>query len=59
VQDTWIEAIENGQFATWPSLMVKTVRNYLPEYDAMVKGHMHQIRKHIRSTQTTVKAPTP
>jgi hypothetical protein len=31
---------------------------YLPKSDAMVKGHMLQIRQHIRSTQTAVTEPT-
>jgi hypothetical protein len=50
VQDTWIKSIQNGHFATWPSLTVENVRKYLPKYDAMVKGHMNHIRQHIRST---------
>jgi hypothetical protein len=56
VQDTWIKAIENRHFATWPALMVDNVRKYLPEYDAMVKG---QIQQNIRSTQPKVTAPAP
>jgi hypothetical protein len=59
VQDTWIKSIQNGQFATWPSLMVDNVRKYIPKSDTMVKGHMHQIHQHIRSTQTAVREPTP
>jgi hypothetical protein len=37
LKDTWIKAIENGHFATWPCLMVDSVSKYLPKYDAMVK----------------------
>jgi hypothetical protein len=38
---------------------VENVRKYLPKYDAMVKGHINQIRQHIRSTQPAVAEPTP
>ena len=59
VQDTWVKAIANGHFATWPALTVDNVRKYLPKSDAMVKGHMNQIRQNIRSTQPKVATPTP
>jgi hypothetical protein len=59
VQDTWLKSIQNGHFATWPSLTVYNVRKYLPKSYAMVKVHMNQIRQHIRSTQTAVTEPTP
>jgi hypothetical protein len=41
VQNTWLKSIQNGHFATWPSLTVDNVRKYLPKSDAMVKGHMN------------------
>jgi hypothetical protein len=56
VQDTWIKAISNGHFMTWPALTVDNVYNYLPKSDAMVKGHMNQIRENISSTQPKVMA---
>jgi cell wall assembly regulator SMI1 len=59
VQDTWIKAIHNGHFATWPSITVENVRKYLPKSDATAKGHMNQIRQHIRSTQPSVEQPAP
>jgi hypothetical protein len=59
VQDTWPKSIQNGQFATWPSLTVENVRKYLKKSDAMVKGQMNQIRQHIRLTQPAVLEPTP
>jgi hypothetical protein len=66
VQDTWVKAIEDGHFATWPSfiatwpsLMEDNVRNSLPKSYDMVKGHMNEIHQHIRSTQATVTEPTP
>jgi hypothetical protein len=57
VQDTWIKAIQNGQFATWPSITVENVRKYLPKSDATAKGQMNQIRQNIRSTQPAVVEP--
>jgi hypothetical protein len=59
VQDTWLKAIQNGHFSTWSSVTVENVHKYLPKYDAMVKGHMNQIRQHIRSTQPAVAEPSP
>jgi hypothetical protein len=59
VQDTWLKAIQNGHFATWPSITVENVRKYLPKSDATAKGHMNQIRQNIRSTKLTVEQPAP
>jgi hypothetical protein len=59
LQDTWLKAIQNGHFATWPSVTVENVRKYLPKSDAMVKCHMNQILKNIWSTQPDVTEPTP
>jgi hypothetical protein len=51
VTDTWLKAIQNRHFATWPSVTVENVRKYLSKYDATSKGHINQIRQNIRSTQ--------
>jgi hypothetical protein len=59
MQETWLEAIQNGHFATWPSVTVESVRKYLPKSDAMLKGHMNQIQHNISSTQPAVAKPTP
>jgi hypothetical protein len=59
VSDTWLNAIQNGHFATWPSVTVENVRKYLPKSDATSKGHMNQIRQNIRSTQPAVEQPAP
>jgi hypothetical protein len=59
VPDTWLKAIQNGHFATWPSITVENVRKYLPKSDATSKGHMNQIRQNIRSTQPAVEQPAP
>jgi hypothetical protein len=39
--DTWLKAIQNGYFATWPSVTVENVHKYLSKYDATSKGHMN------------------
>jgi hypothetical protein len=57
VKDTWLKAIKNGQFATWPSITVENVRKYLPKSYATAKGHMNQIRQNIRSTKPAVVEP--
>jgi hypothetical protein len=54
VKDTWIKSIQNGHFATWPSVTVDNVPKYLFKYDATVKGHMNQIRQNTRSKQPVV-----
>jgi hypothetical protein len=51
VPSTWIKAINNGHFATWPGLTAKLVREKLPKSIATVKGHLNRQRKNIRSTQ--------
>jgi hypothetical protein len=58
-QDTWLKAIQNGHFATWPSITVENVRKYLPKYDATAKGHVHQIRQNVCSTKPAVEQPAP
>jgi hypothetical protein len=59
VTDMWIKSIQNGNFATWPSVTVANVGKYLFKYDATAKGHMNQIRQNIRSTQPVVEITAP
>jgi hypothetical protein len=59
VKDTWLKAIQNGNFATWPSITVANVRKYLPKSDATAKGHMNQTRQNTRSSQPAGVEPTP
>jgi hypothetical protein len=44
VTDTLLKSIQNGHFATWPSVTVENVRKYLGKSDATAKGHLNQIR---------------
>ena len=51
VKQTFLKAIKNGQFATWPGLTEEAVKKYLPESSpATDKGHMKRQQKNIRST---------
>jgi hypothetical protein len=59
VTDTWIKSIQNGHFATWPSITVSNVRKYLFKSDATAKVHINQIRQNIRSTQPVVEITAP
>jgi hypothetical protein len=58
VPSTWIWAIDNGHFATWPRLTADLVQKHLPKSMATAQGHMHQQRQNIRTTQPTPKATT-
>jgi hypothetical protein len=52
VISTWCKAIDTGHFTTWPELTSAQVRKYLPHGSGpMIKGHMHQQRANLRSTQ--------
>jgi hypothetical protein len=51
VPSTWIKAIRNGHFATWPGLTTKLVTEKLPKSISTVKGHLNRQRKNIRSTK--------
>jgi hypothetical protein len=59
VQDTWLKSIQNGQFAAFPSVTVENVRKYIPKSDAIVKGHMNNIRQNIWSIKPAAGEPTP
>ncbi len=43
VIDTWIKAINAGNYTTWPGLTATAVRKHYPESHETQKGHMkHQ-----------------
>lgn len=52
VKYTWIKAIEKVFFIGWPGITADIVLKYLPDSPASIKGHLHQIRKNIRSTRS-------
>jgi hypothetical protein len=48
---TWINAIRNGHFTTWPGVTVGNVTKLLPPSISTALGHLDQKRKNYRSTQ--------
>jgi hypothetical protein len=51
VPSTWIQAIQAGNYATWPGLTDELISRNLPASIITSKGHMQQQRKNLRSTQ--------
>jgi hypothetical protein len=54
VPSTWLQAIEDGHFTSWPGLTTDFVRKHLPMSPATVKGHLHQQRQNVRSTKVVI-----
>ena len=52
---TWIDAISNSFFTTWPGLTTKAVHRYLIEPPSTSKGHMDQTQKNQQSTKPTFR----
>ena len=51
VKETWLTAIEAGNYITWPGLTPAAVRKHFPDSDEMQKGHMKKQRQGVRSTR--------
>jgi hypothetical protein len=54
VEDTWIKAINAGNYLTWPGLSVKAVRHHFPKFDETQKGHMKKQRQNVRLTRIKI-----
>ena len=52
---TWLAAIKNGHYNTWPGLDAATVARYFPESQEMWKGHGKKIKSGLRSTKSLVE----
>ena len=50
VKSTWIKAIRNNNFTTWPGLTESLVNQHLPLSTATVQGHLHRERQKLQST---------
>jgi hypothetical protein len=48
---TWIKAITNKQFASWPRLTTKAIAKHYPESKETLKGHGQKTRSRLRSTK--------
>ena len=52
VKSTFISAINNGHFTSWPGLSASLISKNLPQSTFTVKGHLDQEQKNIRSTRS-------
>ena len=52
---TFINAIRNGNFVTWPGLTPALIRNHLHKSLATAKGHLDQEQKNLQSTKIRIK----
>jgi hypothetical protein len=55
VKSTWITAIKNGYFTSWPGLIEHAVEKHLSKSTSTTKGHLNQQRQNARTTK--VKDP--
>jgi hypothetical protein len=51
VPSTFIKAIKNNHFTTWPGLDVELITKHLVPTLATTKGHLHQERQNLQSTK--------
>jgi hypothetical protein len=56
VKSTWIAAIKNGNFTSWPGLTERAVEKYLSKSSVTGKGHLNQQKTNARSTQDQQKS---
>ncbi len=50
---TWVKAIRNKQFASWPGLAVDAVKRHYTDYEETPKGHGRKTLSGLRSTKQT------
>jgi hypothetical protein len=51
VKSTWITAIKNGHFTSWPGLIEHAVEKHLSKSTSTVKGHLNQQIQNARTTK--------
>jgi hypothetical protein len=56
IKSTWIAAIKNGNFTSWPGLTERAVEKYLSKSSVTGKGHLNQQKTNARSTQDQQKS---
>ena len=55
VKKTWLQAIKDEFFTSWPELTFALVSKFLPETsEESAAGHLHQLRQDIQSTRVPV-----
>jgi hypothetical protein len=57
-KETWLKAINAGNFTTWPTINANIVRRHFPESDETAKGHMKKQRQGVRSTRVLEDSAT-
>jgi hypothetical protein len=55
-EETWADAINAGNYNTWPGLTATAVRCHFPELDKTQKGHMKKQRQNLRLTKIKVES---
>jgi hypothetical protein len=50
-KETFINAVRNGSYATWPKLTGTLINRHYPDLDKTVKGHLKGQRQGIQSTK--------
>ena len=55
VASTWIKAIKNGHFTSWPGLTPELVTKHLPTSVYTAKGHLNQEKQFLQSTKQQPK----
>jgi hypothetical protein len=51
IKSTWIKAIKNGNFSSWPGLNEHSVEKYLSKSTSTAKVHLNQQRQNARTTK--------
>ena len=57
VKSTWCDAIDEGNYATWPGLTAQLVYKYRGPSKTSIKGHLYKSRKNQRSTKRPTDKP--
>ena len=50
-KDTWLKAIECGNYKSWAGVIMTNVKKHFPESIETQKGHMKKQRQNVRSTK--------
>jgi hypothetical protein len=58
-KSTWLKAIKNKQFTSWPGLTTEAVRRRFPDSDETHKGHGIRTPSRLQSTKQTQAAAQP
>jgi hypothetical protein len=51
MKNTWVKAIKNGNYVSWPGLTVDAVNIHFPESIKAQQGHIKKQRQNVRSSK--------